>query len=194
MLGINGYELIILVVLELVFLGPELLPQYAQTLAEWVRKARGMAEDAKKQFKDETGTDFDDVDWRRYDPRQYDPRRIIREALADDFEETRRAVDEVRDAARLERPKRGGAARGASTARSAGTAGAARRSGAATDPREVFGSSSTTSSGAVAAGMAGAAATGPVNDSAAEREAVTEPAEPAPEPEPEPAPFDRDAT
>ena len=82
MLGINGSELIILIVIALVVLGPEKLPEYARSLAQWIRRMRDMAEGAKAQFKEETGTDFDEVDWRKYDPRQYDPRRIIREALA----------------------------------------------------------------------------------------------------------------
>ncbi|GAA1173122.1 Sec-independent protein translocase TatB [Nesterenkonia xinjiangensis] len=228
MLGINGYELIILVVLALVILGPERLPQYAQTLAEWVRKARGMAEDAKQQFKEETGADFEDVDWKKYDPRQYDPRRIIREALAEDFESTRRAVGEVRDAARIEAPRlpRSGAgraggrrsgqgprtgssgssrtassaagsaprtspSRGAGTdssaAQRAGTAGAAKRSDAP-DPREVFGSRERdTASGALAAGLAGAAVAGSPQLGTGEVGDETQDA-------PQPAPFDIDAT
>lgn len=40
----------------------------------------------KSQFKEETETDFDEIDWKRYDPRQYDPRRIIKDALADPVE------------------------------------------------------------------------------------------------------------
>ena len=42
-----------------------------------------MASAAKDRVKEEMGSDFDDVDWRKLDPRQYDPRRIIREALTD---------------------------------------------------------------------------------------------------------------
>ncbi len=93
--GINVYEFLILIVLALVILGPERLPQYAQTLAGWVRKARGMAEDAKVRFREETGTDFDAVDWQKYDPRQYDPRRIIREALAEDYDQVRAGVQNL---------------------------------------------------------------------------------------------------
>lgn len=81
MLGINGSELIILIVIAVIVLGPEKLPEYTRSLTEWIRRARDMAEGAKTQFKEETGTDFDSVDWRKYDPRQYDPRRIIRDAL-----------------------------------------------------------------------------------------------------------------
>ncbi len=86
--GINGAELIILILLAVLVLGPEKLPEYTRKLTEWIRTLRRMAEGAKVQFKDETGTDFDEIDWRRYDPRQYDPRRIIREALADPVDES----------------------------------------------------------------------------------------------------------
>ncbi|MEV4901729.1 twin-arginine translocase TatA/TatE family subunit [Citricoccus sp. NPDC055426] len=81
--GINGAELIILILLAVLVLGPEKLPHYARQLTEWIRNLRRMAEGAKTQFKEETGTDFDEIDWKRYDPRQYDPRRIIRDALSE---------------------------------------------------------------------------------------------------------------
>lgn len=83
MLGINGSEFIILAVLAIVILGPEKLPEYTRAFTDWLRVMRDKAEGAKAQFKEETGTDFDEVDWRKYDPRQYDPRRIIREAWGD---------------------------------------------------------------------------------------------------------------
>jgi len=79
--GINGSEFIILAVLAIVILGPEKLPEYTRAFTDWLRVMRDKAEGAKAQFKEETGTDFDEVDWRKYDPRQYDPRRIIRDAL-----------------------------------------------------------------------------------------------------------------
>ncbi|WP_180535856.1 twin-arginine translocase TatA/TatE family subunit [Micrococcus luteus] len=81
MFGINGSEFIILAVLAIVILGPEKLPEYTRAFTDWLRVMRDKAEGAKAQFKEETGADFDEVDWRKYDPRQYDPRRIIRDAL-----------------------------------------------------------------------------------------------------------------
>lgn len=81
--GINGAELIILILLAVLVLGPEKLPEYARKLTELIRNLRNMAEGAKTQFRDETGTDFDEIDWKKYDPRQYDPRRIIRDALSE---------------------------------------------------------------------------------------------------------------
>lgn len=216
MIGINGYEIIILVVLALVLLGPERLPEYAQTLGRWVRQARGMAEDAKVRFQEETGADFDEIDWQKYDPRQYDPRRIIREALSEEYEESKDAFSSVRRAAELEpgakgrNGRRGAPARSSArrrgrtlsggvtgsgggptrtrsspqSPRSAGTAGAAKRSSEEADPRTIFSSSEgTAAGGALAAGMAGAAAEGRVVQQPSQEEEA-----------PQPAPFDHDAT
>ena len=84
MLDINGWEFIVLVVLAVVVLGPERLPEYAAKLGRLVRQARRWPTSAKGQLRDEMGPEFDDIDWQQYDPRQYDPRRIVREALMDD--------------------------------------------------------------------------------------------------------------
>jgi sec-independent protein translocase protein TatB len=84
MFGIQGGELIVLLVVALLVIGPERLPEYAAKLAKLVKQVRGMADNAKGQLREQMGSEFDDVDWKQYDPRQYDPRRIVREALLDD--------------------------------------------------------------------------------------------------------------
>ncbi len=84
MLGINGGEFLLLILVALVVVGPERLPRYAEQLGAWVRTARGYALDAKKRVSEELGEDVADVDWAALDPRRYDPRRIVREALLDD--------------------------------------------------------------------------------------------------------------
>lgn len=81
MLDIGGWEFIALIVLAVVILGPERLPDYAAKLGRFVRQARSMAEGAKGQLREQMGPEFDDINWQQYDPRQYDPRRIVREAL-----------------------------------------------------------------------------------------------------------------
>lgn len=81
MFDINGWEILLLGVLAILVLGPERLPEYAAKFGRFVRQARGMADRAKAQLKEEMGPEFSDVDWRAYDPRQYDPRKIVREAL-----------------------------------------------------------------------------------------------------------------
>lgn len=188
--GINGAELIILIVLALLILGPEKLPDYARKMTQWIRQMRQMAEGAKNQFKEETGTDFDEIDWRRYDPRQYDPRRIIKEALAEPVEDMRSSAKEVwdHDAVRedlramdprdLVRGKTGRAS--ADSAQGTGSSGAG-----------------STALGAAAV-AAGAAATNRPTEGEAEPAAQTGEAD-APDGEPEPveilpAPFDTEAT
>lgn len=82
-MNVTGWEFILLIVLAVVILGPERLPDYAARLGRLVRQARGMAESAKGQLREQMGPEFDDINWQQYDPRQYDPRRIVREALMD---------------------------------------------------------------------------------------------------------------
>ena len=84
MLDINGWEFVILMVVAVLVIGPERMPEYAAKLAKVVRQVRAMADTAKGQLKEQLGSEFDEVDWKQYDPRQYDPRRIVREALMDD--------------------------------------------------------------------------------------------------------------
>lgn len=84
MFDINGWELVVVVVVALLVIGPERMPEYSAKLARMVKQLKGMAEAAKVQLREQMGPDFDDVDWKQYDPRQYDPRRIVREALMDD--------------------------------------------------------------------------------------------------------------
>lgn len=95
MLGINGGELIILAVLAVLVLGPERLPEYAAQLGRLVIELRRMATGARARIREEVGTDFDEVDWKKLDPRQYDPRRIIKEALLDDFDDMVKAAKDT---------------------------------------------------------------------------------------------------
>ena len=84
MFGINGPEFLLLLLIGILVIGPQRLPEYTQKLTNLVREVRRMASGAREQIKEEVGIDIDEVDWKKYDPRQYDPRRIIKEALLDD--------------------------------------------------------------------------------------------------------------
>ncbi|ALE06788.1 preprotein translocase subunit TatA [Arthrobacter sp. ERGS1:01] len=84
MFGINTPELVLIVIVALLVIGPKRLPGYVDKLKNLIREVRRMASGARETIKDEAGLDIDDIDWKKLDPRQYDPRRIIREALLDD--------------------------------------------------------------------------------------------------------------
>ena len=84
MFGINGWELVIILVVAMLVIGPERLPAYAEQLGGLVRRGRDLLRNAKARVDDELGPEFSDVDWSKLDPRQYDPRKIVRDALLDD--------------------------------------------------------------------------------------------------------------
>ena len=84
MFGINGWELVIILVVAMLVIGPERLPVYAEQLGSLMRRGRDLLQSAKARVDDELGPEFNDVDWSKLDPRQYDPRKIVRDALLDD--------------------------------------------------------------------------------------------------------------
>lgn len=87
MFGISGAEAIFILIVALVVIGPERLPEYAQKLKEFIRAAKRYATGAREDLRETLGPEFSDVDWRKLDPRQYDPRVIVREALLEDDEQ-----------------------------------------------------------------------------------------------------------
>lgn len=84
MFGINGAELLVLLLLAVIVIGPARLPDYAEQLGRWVRSTRTFVGTAKERVAAELGEEGAAVDWASLDPRRYDPRRIVREALLDE--------------------------------------------------------------------------------------------------------------
>ena len=97
-------EWLVCIVLALVIIGPQRMPQYAAKLAHGIRRLRTMADGARDQLREQMGPEFDDINWRQYDPRQYDPRKIVRDALREPIEQAWGPVgqefDSVRTSAR----------------------------------------------------------------------------------------------
>jgi len=109
--GINGGELLVLLVVAALVIGPERLPGYAEQLGQWVRRARRFIKDAKARVDEELGEEVGDVDWAALDPRKYDPRRIVRDALLEDDEPVRPvSTPRARTGAAAARAATGGAA------------------------------------------------------------------------------------
>lgn len=80
-LGLSGWEPLVLLLIFLIIIGPQRLPEYTRNIVRWVRDVRRWVDDSRATVEDEMGIAIDDL--RKYDPRQYDPRRIIREAWGD---------------------------------------------------------------------------------------------------------------
>lgn len=83
MFGLTFEKLIIIGVIAAFLLGPERLPHYAEQLGRLARSVRALLRATNERLREETGGEFDAVDWKALDPRAYDPRQIIRDALAD---------------------------------------------------------------------------------------------------------------
>lgn len=77
-------EFIVILVIAVLVIGPERLPQYVKTVTEFVRGAKKFMNQTKESLDKELGPEFADVDWQKLDPRQYDPRKIVRDALIED--------------------------------------------------------------------------------------------------------------
>ena len=82
--GIDAEKLFVLLIIGMLVLGPDKLPEYAAKFGRVVRELRRMAAGAQEQLREELGPEFQDINWGKLDPRQYDPRRIIRDALMED--------------------------------------------------------------------------------------------------------------
>lgn len=78
MLSINGGEMLVLLLLAVIVIGPERLPEYSRQLRSLIVRGREMLRAGRDSLEREVGAD---VDWAKLDPRQYDPRTIVREAL-----------------------------------------------------------------------------------------------------------------
>lgn len=59
MSGIGGWEVILLVMIGLVVLGPKRLPQVANQIGSWIGQARRMTRTMKRQLEDELNFDED---------------------------------------------------------------------------------------------------------------------------------------
>ncbi|MCL6422000.1 translocase [Brachybacterium sp. JHP9] len=79
--GLNGWEPLVLIIVFLVVIGPQRLPEYTRNVIQGVRRARRWVEESRATVENEMGMSMDEL--RKYDPRQYDPRRIIRDAWGD---------------------------------------------------------------------------------------------------------------
>lgn len=80
---INGGELLVILLVAVIVIGPSRLPRYAEQLARLTKQARRYLQDARTRVDAELGEDVKDIDWEALDPRRYDPRRIVRDALLD---------------------------------------------------------------------------------------------------------------
>ncbi|WP_136193759.1 MULTISPECIES: twin-arginine translocase TatA/TatE family subunit [Actinomyces] len=88
--GISGAEFFVLLLVVVIVVGPQRLPEYTRKLTQGVRRLRVFLDNTKAQIAEEVGPELGDLDLSDLDPRNYDPRKIVRDALGEDLEAIRR--------------------------------------------------------------------------------------------------------
>ncbi|OLO47531.1 Sec-independent protein translocase TatB [Actinomyces oris] len=89
MFGINGSEFLVIILVAVIVVGPQRLPEYTRKLTQMVRQLRVFLDNARSQIAEEVGPEMADMDLSSLDPRQYDPRKIVRDALGEDIDAIR---------------------------------------------------------------------------------------------------------
>ena len=87
--GINGNEFLVIILVAVIVVGPQRLPEYTRKLTQMVRQLRVFLDNARSQIAEEVGPEMADRDLSSLDPRQYDPRKIVRDALGEDIDAIR---------------------------------------------------------------------------------------------------------
>nr|WP_250648990.1 MULTISPECIES: Sec-independent protein translocase TatB [unclassified Actinomyces] len=77
-----------------VVIGPQRLPEYTRKLTQWVRQLRLFLDNAKAQIAEEVGPELADLNLQDLNPRNYDPRKIVRDALGEDLDAIRRDLSQ----------------------------------------------------------------------------------------------------
>src|SRR5699024_6216557 len=60
-MGLGGWELVVLLIVFLVIVGPQRLPEVTRQLVQWVRQARRWVEDSRSTVEDEMGIAIEDL-------------------------------------------------------------------------------------------------------------------------------------
>lgn len=82
MFGVGLTEIVVIVVVAMIVLGPDRLPELARQAARFLHQARKMARSARDELRTELGPDYADLELRDLDPRVI-VRKHLSEALAD---------------------------------------------------------------------------------------------------------------
>ena len=91
--GISGSEIVVILIVVAIVVGPSRIPQVTQTVARWVRTLRLKLTKLRSSLDAEYGEELKELDFRRLDPRQYDPRHLVREAVRQEMDEWMKLVD-----------------------------------------------------------------------------------------------------
>lgn len=83
--GISGPELLVLILVMLLVLGPSHMAEGVRALARAIASFRNWSKRLRETSQNELGP-LSDIDWQSYDPRKLDPRAMIRDAVKEEMD------------------------------------------------------------------------------------------------------------
>ncbi|MDO5719906.1 MAG: twin-arginine translocase TatA/TatE family subunit [Actinomycetaceae bacterium] len=92
MFPVSGLQLLVILFVAAVVVGPSRLPAVASTISRWVKASRRELAKLRATLDDEVGDELKDFDFSKLDVRQYDPRRMIREAVQEELDEWKELI------------------------------------------------------------------------------------------------------
>lgn len=104
MFGIGFTELLIILVIALVVVGPERLPGLARQLGSFVREIRKMYDQVREQARAEIGPEFDEFERNLREIRSLDPRQQVRDfsrSMLDDLSADAPEIKQVLNAPKV---------------------------------------------------------------------------------------------
>ena len=82
MFGIGGGEFVALILLALLLIGPDKLPQFSVDSARFIRKVRDLAQGATKDLRENLGPGFEDLQ-----PSDLHPKKFIQKHISNALED-----------------------------------------------------------------------------------------------------------
>lgn len=94
MFGIDGGELLLIVVLAVLLLGPEKLPEYSRKAARIFVYLRGVANNTQASLREQLGPEYADLELADLNPKTFVKKHLSQEIAA--LEEAKREIEEMK--------------------------------------------------------------------------------------------------
>ncbi len=85
----NMAEIVVLILLGIIFFGPDKVPELARKAARVLHFLRNIANDAKNQLRDELGPEYADLQLSDLNPKTFVAKHLLSAAEIEDFREIR---------------------------------------------------------------------------------------------------------
>lgn len=94
MFGIDGVELVLIIVIAVLMFGPEKLPEYSRKAARIFVYLRGIANNTQNSLREQLGPEYSDLELRDLNPKTFVKKHLSQEIAA--LEEAKREIEQMK--------------------------------------------------------------------------------------------------